>query len=119
MNRLKTIVPGLLTALLLIACFVAAASAQNNPFAPQAAPPLPEGMTGADTNDPRAKLSPGMYDAGETAFGLKHIILLKKPVQFQLPSDPEDAKVNQGVSVIAGDPKNVPAPMKLVIAGLA
>ena len=38
-----------------------------NPFAPQPAPPLPVGMTGSDVDDPRAKLSPGMYDAGEAA----------------------------------------------------
>jgi len=76
-------------------------------------------MTGADTNDPRAALSPGMYDAGEKAMGLRHVTLLKKPEAFQLAADPEDAKVNRGVSIIAGDPKNVPPPMKLVLAGLA
>src|SRR5213080_3449187 len=36
----------------------------NNPFAPEPAPPLPPGMTGSDANDPRAKLTPGLYDAG-------------------------------------------------------
>src|SRR5436309_2540881 len=72
-----------------------------NPFAPKPAPPLPAGMTGADVNDPRFKLSPGMYDAGETAMGLKHIILLKKPEAFQVPNDPSDPKVDKGVSIIA------------------
>src|SRR5439155_1553479 len=50
-------------------------AAPVNPFAPQPAPPLPAGMTGSDANDPRAKLSPGMYDAGEAARG----VVLKKP----------------------------------------
>ena len=54
-------------------------AAPVNPFAPQPAPPLPAGMTGSDVNDSRAKLSPGMYDAGEAAIGIKHLILLKNP----------------------------------------
>ena len=91
----------------------------NNPFAPQPAPALPAGMTGANTNDPRAHLKPGMYDAGETASGLRLVNMLKKPEAFALPNDPNDPKVDRGVGIIAGDPKNVPAPMKLVIAGLA
>src|SRR5205814_6873354 len=70
-------------------------------------------------NDPRAKLKPGMYDAGETALGLKLLTMLKKPEAFQISNDPNDAKVNKGVSIIAGDPTKVPAPMKLVLAGLA
>ena len=60
--------------------------AEENPFAPEPAPPLPAGMTGSDANDPRAKLAPGMYDAGETSMGLKHLMLLKKPDAFQLDS---------------------------------
>src|SRR5690349_1308713 len=48
-------------------------------FAPQPAPPLPAGMTGSDVNDPRANLSPGLDNAGETAMGIKHLLLLKKP----------------------------------------
>lgn len=91
----------------------------GNPFAPHAAPPLPAGMTGADTKDPRAKLKPGMYDAGEIASGLRLINALKKPDAFALPNDPMDPKVDKGVSIIAGDPRMVPPPMKLVIAGLA
>src|SRR5882724_7460114 len=49
-----------------------------NPFAPEPAPPLPAGMTGSDASDPRFKLTPGMYDAGEAAMGIKHLMLLKK-----------------------------------------
>src|SRR5690242_9816584 len=69
---------------------------EPNPFAPQPAPTLPPGMTGADTNDPRYKLAPGLYDAGETAMGIKHLVLVKKPDAFQLgASDPDDPKVQK------------------------
>src|SRR5258708_19679195 len=51
----------------------------KNPFAPEPAPTLPPGMTGSDANDPRAKLTPGLYDAGEASMGIKHLLLLKKP----------------------------------------
>ncbi len=104
---------------ILMMCFAGTSLAQNNPFAPQPAPPLPAGMTGADTNDPRAKLSPGMWDAGETAFGIKHIALLKKPDAFQLPSDPNDPKIDKAISLLGNDPSKMPPPFKLVIAGLA
>ena len=56
--------------------------AEQNPFAPEPAPPLPAGMTGSDVNDPRAKLTPGVYDAGEIAMGLKHLLLLKNLMRF-------------------------------------
>src|SRR5215475_4658097 len=62
--------------------------AEEDPFAPEQAPPLPAGMTGSDVNDPRAKLTPGVYDAGEVAKGLKHLLLFKKPDAFQLDFDP-------------------------------
>ena len=93
----------------------------ENPFAPQPAPPLPAGMTGSDTNDPRAKLTPGVYDAGETSMGLKHLTLLKKPDAFDLgTSDPNAEKVNKSLSTVLGiaDPSKVPGAMKLVLAGL-
>src|SRR5437016_2079226 len=92
-----------------------------NPFAPQPAPPLPAGMTGSDVNDPRAKLSPGMYDAGEAAMGIKHLMLLKKPDAFDLGSnDPNDPKVNKTLTTALGvaDPSKMPSAMKLVFAGL-
>src|SRR5262249_11243385 len=67
--------------------------AEDDQFAIQPAPPLPAGMTGSDANDPRAKLKPGMYDAGEVAKGLNHVLLLKKPDPFQLDSaHPDDPK---------------------------
>ena len=128
MNRV--LIFRLLTASILVcACLAAASIAQSpspspvapptNPFAPKPAPPLPAGMTGADANDPRFKLTPGMYDAGETAMGIKHLMLMKKPEAFQVPNDPNDPKVDKGASIIAGDTSKIPPPMKLVLAGLA
>jgi hypothetical protein len=96
-------------------------AAPENPFALQTAPPLPAGMTGSDANDPRAKLSPGVYDAGEASIGIKHIQLLKKPEAFELgASDPADPKVNKALTTILGigDPTKVPNAIKLVLAGL-
>lgn len=100
----------------------AAQEGGGNPFAPAPAPPLPAGMTGSDTGDPRAKLSPGLYDAGEAAMGIKHLTLLKKPEAFDLGSnDPNDPKVNKTLSTALGigDPSKMPNAMKLVFAGLA
>ena len=73
----------------------------ENPFAPEKADPLPEGMTGPDVNDPRAKLSPGFYNAGEAALGIKHVLLVQKPDAFQLGSDnPDDPKVRKTLSLM-------------------
>ncbi len=97
------------------------AEEERNPFAPEPAPALPPGMTGSDTNDPRAKLAPGLYDAGETAMGMKHLKLVKKPDAFQLgTADADDPKVQKmlgqmGVNNLAKMPK----PMQLVRAQLA
>ena len=118
MNRVRAF-RLLAASLFLCSCFAASAVAQGNPFAPQPAPPLPAGMTGADVNDPRAKLKPGMYDAGEAASGMKLLKTMKKPDAFALSNDPNDPKVDKGVSIIAGDPTKVPPSMKLVLAGLA
>src|ERR687883_1788547 len=88
----------------------------GNPFAPEPAAPLPAGMTGSNANDPRAKLSPGLYDAGETAMGIKHLLLLKKPDAFQLGSDdPNNPKVEKTLGQLGvGDPSKIPAPLKLL-----
>jgi hypothetical protein len=97
----------------------AASGAQQNPFAPQPAPPLPAGMTGSNTSDPRYKLKGGMFDAGETSMGIRHITLLKKPEAFQLPNDPMDTKVDKAISQLGfGDPAKIPPSMKLVVGGL-
>ncbi|MGH9568790.1 MAG: hypothetical protein ACRD4F_04085, partial [Candidatus Angelobacter sp.] len=94
---------------------------EANPFAPQPAPTLPPGMTGSNANDPRAKLSPGLYDAGETAMGMKHLLLLKKPKAFQLgTNDPDDPKVQKMLGQMnVRDAAKIPKPMHLVIAQLA
>jgi hypothetical protein len=95
--------------------------AEENPFAPQPAPPLPPGMTGADVNDPRFKLTQGMYDAGEASMGIKHLALVKKPDAFQLGSDdPDSPKVQKTLSQlgVSGTAK-MPKPLQLVIAQLA
>jgi len=96
--------------------------AQDNPFAPEPAGPLPAGMTGADTNDPRAHLTPGFFNAGDTSLGLKHLLLVKKPAAFQLGADnPDDPKVQKILGQM-GSPAQlaqVPKGVQLVIAQLA
>src|ERR1044071_5437008 len=125
MNRLRNVLP------LIILCFSAAAVTaqtptpspkppepqQQDPFAPVPAPPLPAGMTGSDTSDPRFSLKPGMYDAGESAVGIKHLGLFKKPDAFQLPNDPNDPKVGSTLTKVFGvpDPSKVPDATKLVL----
>jgi len=94
---------------------------EENPFAPKPAPPLPTGMTGSDPNDPRAKLTPGLYDAGETSMGLKHLILFKKPDALQLgTSEADDPKVQKMIAQLGiGSTAKMPKPLQLVIAQLA
>jgi hypothetical protein len=94
---------------------------EGNPFAPQPAPALPPGMTGSDGSDPRASLTPGMYDAGEAAMGIKHLLLLKKPNAFQLgTSEPDDPKVQKMIGQLGiGNLEKMPKPMRLVVAQLA
>ena len=93
----------------------------KNPFAPEPAPPLQPGMTGSDTNDPRAKLAPGLYNAGEAAMGIKHLQLVKKPAAFQLgtnnPNDPKVQKMLQQLN--SPNLSRIPASRRLVIAQLA
>jgi hypothetical protein len=92
----------------------------ENPFAPEPAPTLPPGMKGSDANDPRAKLTPGVYDAGETSLGMKHLALIKKPEAFQLgTSDPEAAKVKKVMEQLGINDPKIPKEMNLVIAQLA
>ena len=85
---------------------------------PAPAPTLPPGMVGSRTDDPRAKLSGGLYDAGEAALGLKHLQLLRKPDSFQLGTDnPDDPKIKQ---MLAGfgiaDTSKIPKAVQLGIA---
>jgi len=93
----------------------------ENPFAVKPAPPLPPGMTGSDVTDPRFKLTPGLYDAGETSMGIKHLQLLKKPEAFQLGSaDADDPKVQKTLAQLGvGNPAKMAKPLQLEIAQLA
>jgi hypothetical protein len=95
--------------------------AEADPFAPQPPPALPPGMTGSDVNDPRAKLKPGMNDAGEIAKGMRHVAFVKKPNAFQLQAtsadDPSVRKVLGQLGV--GSVEKMPKAMQMVIAQLA
>ena len=95
--------------------------AESDPFAPQAAPPLPAGMTGSDTGDPRFRLKPGLYDAESVARGLRHVSLFKKPDAFQLGiTSPDDPKVGQTLSMLGiPNPASLPKAMQTVRAQLA
>jgi hypothetical protein len=142
MNRIHKMAFRLLVTSLILLCFVSQMQAQTpssqksskpadskpdqkkaeeDPFAPEQAPPLPAGMTGSDVNDPRAKLTPGVYDAGEVAKGMKHILLFKKPDAFQLGStDADNSKVQKTLGMLGvPDPSKMPKPMQLVMAQLA
>ncbi len=97
-------------------CFAAWAVAQDAPTAPK----LPPGMTGSDANDPRAKLSPGMYDAGEAAVGIKHVLLMKKPEAFDMGVDPNAPKVSVALKALGvPDPSKIPPGARMGFAGLA
>src|SRR5271154_6682782 len=94
---------------------------EEDPFAPQPPTPLPPGMTGSTTNDPRVGLKPGLYDAGEAAMGMEHLAFLKKADAFQLSStNPDDPAVQTTLGLLGiGSTAKIPKPMQLVIAQLA
>jgi hypothetical protein len=94
---------------------------EENPFAPEPPVPLPPGMTGSDASDPRAKLTPGLYDAAEASMGIKHLLLLKKPDAFQLgSSDPDDPRVQKTLTQLGiGNTSKIPKDLHLVVAQLA
>jgi hypothetical protein len=98
-----------------------APEAEENPFAPQPAVPLPPGMTGSDTTDPRYKLKPGLFDAGEIALGMKHVAFLKKPDAFQITAtSADDPSVQKTLGQLGmSDTSKMPKPMQMVIAQLA
>ncbi len=98
-----------------------AADDEDDEFAIQPAPPLPPGMTGSNTSDPRYTLKPGMYDAGEAALGMKHIAFVKKPDVFQFTAtSPDDPAVGAmlGKMAMHVTPK-MTKPVQLMIAQLA
>jgi len=74
-----------------------------------------------DKKDPRYKLKPGMYDAGEVAQGMEHIAFIKKPNAFQLTAtDPDDPAVTKTLGQLGIPPQaKMKKPMRLVIAQLA
>jgi hypothetical protein len=90
-------------------------------FAPEPPPSLPPGMTGSNVNDPRAKLAPGLYNAGEAAMGIKHLTLVKKPDSFQLgTNNPDDPKAQAMLSKLGmSNTSKMPKPVQLTIANLA
>jgi hypothetical protein len=118
MNRRHTIAFRVLTVFVVLCSYFAVGTLAQSP---QPAPTLPAGMTGSDANDPRAKLSPGLYDAGEAAMGMKHLMLLKKPDAFQLGSDdPDSPNVQKTLGLLGvGDTSKMPKPFQLVFAQLA
>jgi hypothetical protein len=99
----------------------AAPEEDDDPFVAQPAVPLPPGMTGSTTNDPRVGLKAGLYDAGETAMGMEHLTFVKKPEAFQLSTtNPDDPAVQKSLDLIGvGNRGKIPKPMQLVIAQLA
>lgn len=107
-------------AFILCVAFAGSTIAQS-PFSPEKAPPLPAGMTGPDASDPRAKLTPGVYNAGETALGLKHLALFKKPDAFQLgaetPDNPKVKKILAQMGIM--DASQIPVSLQMVFAQLA
>lgn len=118
MNRVFSIFIRLISVSFIL-CLVGLYSvmAQNPLPAPT---PLPPGMKGSDPNDPRAKLTPGVYDAGIASMGLKHISLLQKPDAFQLGTDDtNDPRVKKALSVLGvNDASQIPKPVQLVYAQL-
>jgi hypothetical protein len=97
-----------------------AAEEEEDPFAIEAATPLPPGTTGSTTNDPRVGLKPGLYDAGEAAMGIKHVAFLKKASAFQLSStQADDPVVQKTLDTLGVNKAKIPKTMQPVIAQLA
>ncbi len=117
MNGKQTyLVRHLFFALLGCVFFLSSVNAQT----PAAAPKMPAGMKGANRNDPRANLSPGLFDAGEAALGIKHLSLLKKPAAFDLGIDPNSPRVGTALGSLGiSDPNMVPAQARMSIGALA
>lgn len=115
MNRVKTNAFRLMS----ISLFVCAIFATFM-FAQQGPKPLPAGMKGSDANDPRTKLSAGLFDAGELSNGIKHIALLKKPEAFDVGIDPNSPMVAKALGALGvSDPSQIPPQVRMGFAGLA
>src|SRR5688500_3824791 len=117
MNQVRINALRLLAASLLLCCYFGAPVPAQEP---KPAPTLPPGMKGADASDPRANLSAGLFDAGETSLGIRHVQLLRKPDAFQLGVDPNSPKVEKALTALGvGNPAQIPAQIKMTFAGLA
>ncbi len=69
---------------------------------------------------PASQLVPGLFDAGETSLGIRHVQLLRKPDAFQLGVDPNSPKVEKALTALGvGNPAQIPAQIKMTFAGLA
>jgi hypothetical protein len=98
----------------------APAEEEEDPFAAEPATPLPSGMMGSTTDDPRVALKPGLYDAGESAMGIKHLVFLKKPTAFQLSSNgADDPVVQKTLDTLGVNKAKISKSMQPVIAQLA
>lgn len=118
MNRINITACRIFTALFVFGAFLTISiSAQFT----EPAPKLPAGMTGSNADDPRSKLAPGMYDAGETSLGMRHLFLSKKPDAFQLGTDDASDPRVQNVLKQFGitDSSQIPKQFQLSTAQLA
>ena len=118
MNQIHRIAFRLLTSFLfLVSGFVIVTTGQPTP---SPAPTLPPGMVGSNTSDPRANLSPGLYDAGEKALGMRLLQSHKKPDSFQLgtdnPDDPRVKKMLASFGIPDTSLSQIPKPVQLDIA---
>jgi hypothetical protein len=96
------------------------AEEEQDPLAPEPASALPPGMTGSEVNDPRAKLAPGLYNAGEASMGIKRLKLVRKPDAFQLGTgNPDDPKVQKTLGQLGVNISKTPKSMQLIRAQLA
>lgn len=118
MNRVKITFNFIAIFLAVFSCSVAGTQAQQGL---EPAPKLPAGMKGSNADDPRTKLKPGIYDAEETAFGIKHINLLKKPDAFQVSLADVDTERVRKTLESSGMPSSpqIPAAIRMTLAQLA
>lgn len=117
MNRVKITFNFIAILFILFGCLALETRAQQGI---EPAPKLPAGMKGSNPNDPRTKLKSGVYDAGETAFGIKHISLLKKPEAFDVGVDPNSPMVAKALKALGVPPEApIPPAIKMSFAPLA
>jgi len=71
-------------------------------------------------NDPRVKIVPGPYDAGEGSMGIKHLMILKKPGRISTEADPDAIQRCRRLWAVGkGNTSKMPKPMHLATAQLA